>query len=130
MNYLYCFFYWTGDHLVLHGLTHSFPTRRSSDRLIGTTAAVPAPSAGHPQGAPATADDRTDEPGGTSHMVIVDARGNAVSITTTKIGRAHVRTPVTNAHLVCSLLLEKHNIHSKKTIKDRATLPKSDDHTA
>src|SRR3546814_4063103 len=83
MNYLYCFFYWTGDHLVLHGLTHSFPTRRSSDRLNGTTAAVPAPSAGHPQGAPATADDRTDEPGGTRHMVIVDARGNAVSITTT-----------------------------------------------
>src|SRR3546814_8647990 len=52
-------------------------------KLIGTTASVPAPSAGHPQGAPATADDRTDEPGGTSHMVIVDARGNAVSITTT-----------------------------------------------
>src|SRR3546814_7395169 len=24
-----------------------------------------------------------------------------------KIGRAHVRTPVTNAHLVCSLLLDK-----------------------
>src|SRR3546814_8397621 len=24
-----------------------------------------------------------------------------------KIGRAHVRTPVTNAHLVCRLLLEK-----------------------
>src|SRR3546814_4052049 len=26
---------------------------------------------------------------------------------TYKIGRAHVRTPVTNAHLVCRLLLEK-----------------------
>src|SRR3546814_8656378 len=26
-----------------------------------------------------------------------------------KIGRAHVRTPVTNAHLVCRLLLEKKN---------------------
>src|SRR3546814_2744120 len=25
-----------------------------------------------------------------------------------KLGRAHVRTPVTNAHLVCRLLLEKH----------------------
>src|SRR3546814_3657232 len=25
----------------------------------------------------------------------------------TEIGRAHVRTPVTNAHLVCRLLLEK-----------------------
>src|SRR3546814_20891028 len=52
-------------------------------KLIGTTASVPAPSAGHPQGAPATADDRTDAPGGTSHMVLVDARGNAVPITTT-----------------------------------------------
>src|SRR3546814_5433625 len=51
-------------------------------KLIGATAAVPAPSAGHPQGAPPTAADRTNEPGGTSHMVIVDARGNAVSITT------------------------------------------------
>src|SRR3546814_3869998 len=27
-----------------------------------------------------------------------------------EIGRAHVCTPVTNAHLVCRLLLEKHNI--------------------
>src|SRR3546814_11722330 len=25
------FFYWYGDHRDLHGLTHSFPTRRSSD---------------------------------------------------------------------------------------------------
>src|SRR3546814_20450734 len=52
-------------------------------KLIGTTAAVPAPSAGHPQGAPATAADRTDEPGGPSHTVIDDASGNAVYITTT-----------------------------------------------
>src|SRR3546814_5597709 len=29
----------------------------------------------------------------------------------TKIGRAHVCTPVTNAHLVCRLLLEKKNKH-------------------
>src|SRR3546814_8749241 len=28
-----------------------------------------------------------------------------------KIGRAHVCTPVTNAHLVCRLLLEKNNSH-------------------
>src|SRR3546814_2914851 len=28
-----------------------------------------------------------------------------------KIGRAHVGTPVTNAHLVCRLLLEKKNTH-------------------
>src|SRR3546814_12653088 len=29
-----------------------------------------------------------------------------------KIGRAHVRTPVTNAHLVCRLLLEKKKKHN------------------
>src|SRR3546814_4972310 len=40
--------------------------------------------------------------------------------TTMEIGRAHVRTPVTNAHLVCRLLLEKKktknhiNIHTKQ----------------
>src|SRR3546814_10529606 len=28
-----------------------------------------------------------------------------------EIGRAHVLTPVTNAHLVCRLLLEKKNTH-------------------
>src|SRR3546814_5098781 len=31
-----------------------------------------------------------------------------------KIGRAHVCTPVTNAHLVCRLLLEKKTKQSKK----------------
>src|SRR3546814_6333084 len=34
-----------------------------------------------------------------------------------EIGRAHVRTPVTNAHLVCRLLLEKQN-KVTKTIND------------
>src|SRR3546814_7909273 len=32
-----------------------------------------------------------------------------------EIGRAHVRTPVTNAHLVCRLLLEKKNKNLKIT---------------
>src|SRR3546814_8361238 len=31
-----------------------------------------------------------------------------------EIGRAHVRTPVTNAHLVCRLLLEKKNTYTEK----------------
>src|SRR3546814_9758937 len=35
----------------------------------------------------------------------------------TEIGRAHVWTPVTNAHLVCSLLLEKKH----KDIDDKST---------
>src|SRR3546814_1300740 len=33
----------------------------------------------------------------------IDRRGAGLE----QIGRAHVRTPVTNAHLVCRLLLEK-----------------------
>src|SRR3546814_8357300 len=32
-----------------------------------------------------------------------------------QIGRAHVCTPVTNAHLVCRLLLEKKKKHNKLT---------------
>ena len=38
---------------------------------------------GLPEGASATAPDATHEPGGTSHMVIVDTAGNVVSMTTT-----------------------------------------------
>src|SRR3546814_9928453 len=39
------------------------------------------------------------------HAFQIDERGAAES--TRQIGRAHVCTPVTNAHLVCRLLLEK-----------------------
>lgn len=39
--------------------------------------------AGRPVGAPPAGADATAEPGGTSHMVVVDAWGNAVSMTTT-----------------------------------------------
>jgi gamma-glutamyltranspeptidase/glutathione hydrolase len=51
-------------------------------RLIGTVAG-PAPTPGQPRGAPARGADHTAEPGGTSHFVVVDARGDVVSITTT-----------------------------------------------
>jgi gamma-glutamyltranspeptidase/glutathione hydrolase len=40
-------------------------------------------SAGDPPGAPARAADRTLEPAGTSHFVVVDRNGDAVSMTTT-----------------------------------------------
>src|SRR3546814_9634868 len=33
--------------------------------------------------------------------------GHGVLMSGAEIGRAHVRTPVTNAHIVCRLLLEK-----------------------
>src|SRR3546814_8764549 len=43
------------------------------------------------------------------------ATGPLETMSHSQIGRAHVRTPVTNAHLVCRLLLEKKQItkHTK-----------------
>lgn len=43
----------------------------------------PPPGPGRPAGAGARAPDATAEPAGTSHFVVVDAEGNAVSMTTT-----------------------------------------------
>lgn len=54
----------------------------SRRQLIGERAA-PAHFAGTPPGARVTAPDDTDEAAGTSHFVIVDAQGNAASVTTT-----------------------------------------------
>jgi gamma-glutamyltranspeptidase/glutathione hydrolase len=51
-------------------------------KLIGPVAGPP-PAAGVPPGAPARGADRTLEPAGTSHFVIVDPFGNVVSMTTT-----------------------------------------------
>lgn len=50
--------------------------------LIGPVAG-PAPEPGTPQGAGVRAPDTTREVSGTSHFVVVDAEGNAVSMTTT-----------------------------------------------
>ena len=52
-------------------------------KLIDPNHAGAAPSAGKPRGAGALAPDATLEPGGTSHLVVVDAAGNVVSMTTT-----------------------------------------------
>jgi gamma-glutamyltranspeptidase/glutathione hydrolase len=51
-------------------------------RLIGPAAGAP-PLAGAPPGAPVAARDRTTEPAGTSHLIVRDAAGNVVSMTTT-----------------------------------------------
>ncbi len=50
--------------------------------LIGTTA-MDAPEAGTPPGAELPVADQTVEPAGTSHFIVRDAQGNAVSMTTT-----------------------------------------------
>jgi gamma-glutamyltranspeptidase/glutathione hydrolase len=51
-------------------------------KLIGQTAG-PVPTFGMPKGAPIVGPDSTQEPHGTTHMVIVDPMGNVVSMTTT-----------------------------------------------
>ncbi len=51
--------------------------------LIGPMAEAAPPPPGKPKGAGIRAPDATLEPGGTSHFVVVDAKGNAVSMTTT-----------------------------------------------
>ena len=52
-------------------------------RLIGDHAFAAPPAHGHPAGAPPVGGDASAEPGGTSHFVVVDAKGNVVSMTTT-----------------------------------------------
>lgn len=51
--------------------------------LIADRAAAQAPAPGRPPGAPPIDGDATAEPAGTSHFVVVDGTGNAVSMTTT-----------------------------------------------
>jgi len=51
-------------------------------KLITPTAGE-APPFGHPKGAPKVGVDMTKEPGGTTHLVVVDTAGNVVSMTTT-----------------------------------------------
>jgi gamma-glutamyltranspeptidase/glutathione hydrolase len=60
----------------------SAPYLASRAALIGTEAGPP-PEAGVPPGAPKEAIAQAYEPGGTSHMTIVDARGDVLSMTTT-----------------------------------------------
>jgi gamma-glutamyltranspeptidase/glutathione hydrolase len=59
------------------------PTYLASRAALIGTEAGPAPTAGHPNGAPVLASAQAFEPGGTSHMVVVDAHGDVLSMTTT-----------------------------------------------
>src|SRR3546814_13086871 len=107
------FFYCYGDHRALNVLTHTFPTPRSSDlepmhglaslHLLNiethetefiTSARQPFPG---------------DLEGGGTHVAWIEnaCQVNEAQTETLEIGRANVRTPVTNPNLVCRLLLEK-----------------------
>src|SRR3546814_2219679 len=44
----------------------------------------------------------------------MDAAGGARAVLHPEIGRAHVCTPVTNAHLVCRLMLDKKKQHNRR----------------
>lgn len=56
---------------------------KSRAQLIGERITGAPPAAGLPPGAVARGPDKTLEPGGTTHFVIVDENGNVVSMTTT-----------------------------------------------
>jgi gamma-glutamyltranspeptidase/glutathione hydrolase len=56
---------------------------KSRAALISATRAMPKVEAGVPPGAPTRGRDATGDGFGTSHFVVVDARGNVVSMTTT-----------------------------------------------
>lgn len=78
--------YFLGDpkfvHVPVEGLLD--PTYIASRRaLIGPRVAPGEFAHGQPPGAPSPGKDATLEPGGTSHFVVVDRHGNAVSMTTT-----------------------------------------------
>src|SRR6056297_1029736 len=75
-------FYRYGDHRDRHVLTHSFPTRRSSDLPLSIRRTV------------STA----------AMSVLPERRPAATTRKRVQIGRAHVRTPVTPENLVCRLL--------------------------
>lgn len=73
--------------------------------------------AGAPTGSPPRGTDRTAEPGGTSHMVVVDAWGNAVSMTTT------VESIFGNGRMVGGFFLNNQ-------LTDFSFTPREDDHPA
>lgn len=62
-------------------LDAGYNATRAATITIGIPSAAPGP--GVPPGAPIFKDDHTIEPGGTTHFVVMDRYGNAVSMTTT-----------------------------------------------
>ena len=75
---------YVGDPAFVHVPTEGLLSKTYLDaraKLIGDVAGPP-PEPGNPPGAQRRAADTTKEPGGTSHMAIVDAQGDVLSMTT------------------------------------------------
>src|SRR3546814_15718663 len=96
-------FYEYGDHRDLRVLTHSFPTRRSSDLEPREAAEYLVRGL----------ERHVQEPVDRQHQEDDVERRHQPAVTTLyivfQIGRAHGSTPVTKSQLVCRLLLEKKN---------------------
>src|SRR3546814_16955376 len=95
LYFCYCYLLY-GAHRDLPVLTHSFPTRRSSD-LAGLAKVYPFPSKESPM--------RLRPAALLAPLVLLTALaspkpGRRKLNPPKQIGRAHVRTTVTNAHLV------------------------------
>src|SRR3546814_7160420 len=119
------FFVVSGDPRVLHVLTHSFPTRRASDLRDVIAAALRARVPGMPVISDEDERRAYESDGLTAYRqppLAVVLPGSTEEVSTVQIGRAHVRTPVTNAHLVCRLLLEKKK-HKKKQKREHQHNP-------
>src|SRR3546814_1171658 len=80
------------------GRARSIP---DENRLLGNLAHAIARHVFKP-GPPPSPDDAADRT-----RALLDATIDQIAAPLRQIGRAHVSTPVTNAHLVCRLLLEK-----------------------
>src|SRR3546814_9891719 len=108
-------------------MTHSFPTRRSSDLRVGSRLyRRPEPGDGGPvrwEIATLSLQTLLEVPVHVGGMTALELAGywhyaplgrRRVWLYTDEIGRAHVCTPVTNAHRVCRLLLgKKHSTHTE-----------------
>src|SRR3546814_10782116 len=105
-----------GDHRYLHVLTHSCPTRRPSDLHL-----VDVPVKDLPAEDQTTLTLIADLGAMRPIHQRIDKTVHDTATAEAQIGRAHVRTPVTTAHLVCRLLLEK-KITSARTASEAMRL--------
>src|SRR3546814_3519072 len=111
MSHVVCALY--GDQRDRHLHTPAFPQRRSCGLGLFERASCPCEKASTSLSMPAARPVVPDSP---PHRG--PGRAARHPGAHSEIGRAHVCTPVTNAHLVCRLLLEK----TKQTITHTNTI--------